>query len=62
MTDQSIKIIQAIDLMLEDLHTKHGDIREQAKESDCETELEEIKECLIEYLYDLKYWYNPGLE
>ena len=45
MTDQSIKIIQAIDLMLEDLHTKHGDIREQAKESDCETELEEIKEC-----------------
>jgi len=37
MTDQSIKIIQAIDLMLEDLHTKHVDIREQAKESDCET-------------------------
>jgi|LakMenE07Oct09ns_1017277.scaffolds.fasta_scaffold20607_1 hypothetical protein len=58
MTEKSKKMIQAIDLMLEDLQIKHGDIREQAKESKCEDELDEIKECLIEYLCELKLRYN----
>jgi len=58
MTEKNKKTIQAIDLMLEDLHIKHGDIREQAKESMCEEELDKIKECLIEYLNDLKLRYN----
>ena len=45
---------QAIDLMLEDLHTKNVDIRSTAKELGCEKELEEIKLNLIEYLCSLK--------
>jgi len=52
MLSQSKK--QAIDLMLEDLHTKNVDIRSTAKELRCEEELEEIKLNLIEYLYSLK--------
>lgn len=58
MTENDKKILQAIDLMLEDLHIKHGDIREQAKESKCESELDEVKECLIKYLNDMKLRYN----
>ena len=45
---------QAIDLMLEDLHTKNVDIRVKAKKLGCEDELEELKLNLIEYLYSLK--------
>jgi len=45
---------QAIDLMLEDLHTKNVDIRSTAKELGCDEELEEIKINLIEYLCSLK--------
>ena len=45
---------QAIDLMLEDLHTKNVDIRVTAKKLGCEDELEELKLNLIEYLYSLK--------
>jgi hypothetical protein len=45
---------QAIDLMLEDLHTVHIDIRLSAKELGCESELEDIKSSLIDYLYTLK--------
>jgi hypothetical protein len=58
MTEESKKMIQAIDLMLEDLHMIHVDIREQAKESKCEDELDELKKCLIGYLLDLKSRYN----
>ena len=45
---------QAIDLMLEDLHTKNVDIRVTAKKLGCEDKLEELKLNLIEYLYSLK--------
>lgn len=45
---------QAIDLMIEDLYTVHSDIRLIAKELGCETELEELKVKLIEYLYSQK--------
>lgn len=45
---------QAIDLMLEDLHTKNVEIRTTAKELKCEKELEELKINLIEYLYTMK--------
>lgn len=45
---------QAIDLMLEDLHTKNIEVRTTAKKLGCEEELEELKINLIEYLYSLK--------
>jgi hypothetical protein len=48
------KEIQAIDLMLEDLHTTHYEIRTVAKKLDCEQELEQLKVSVIEYLYGLK--------
>lgn len=41
----------AIDLMLEDLQSRHSNIRRLAKELECEPELENIKLDLIEYLY-----------
>ena len=44
----------AIDLMLEDLHTKHHEIRTQASLLNCEKELEELKINLIEYLTLMK--------
>jgi hypothetical protein len=44
----------AIDLMLEDLHIKHHEIRVQATLLNCEKELEEIKINLIEYLTSMK--------
>ena len=48
------KLEQAIDLMLEDLHTKHHEIRVRAWELGCNEELENIKFQLVNYLYDLK--------
>jgi hypothetical protein len=48
------KELQAIDLMLEDLHTNHHEIRVIAKQLECEKELEELKINLIDYLHSLK--------
>lgn len=45
---------QAIDLVIEDLHTQHHEIRSVAKTLQCEKELEEIKVALLQYLYKLK--------
>tara|TARA_R110000868_G_scaffold94550_1_gene260829 strand:+ start:197 stop:379 length:183 start_codon:yes stop_codon:yes gene_type:complete len=45
---------QAIDLVIEDLHTQHHEIRSIAKTLQCEKELDEIKVALLEYLYKLK--------
>ncbi len=45
---------QAIDLMLEDLYTTHSDIRHQAKFLNCEQELNQIRDNMIEYLKDYK--------
>ena len=53
------KELQAIDLMLEDLHTNHHEIRVIAKKLKCERELEELKTSIIDYLYDVKSYNNP---
>lgn len=45
---------EARNLMLEDLHTIHSDIRLNAKELQCEQELDDIKELLINYLLSLE--------
>jgi len=44
----------AIDLMLEDLHTNHFEIRCTAKTMECEDELESLKYQLIDYLYRIR--------
>lgn len=48
------KELQALDLMLEDLHTRHYEIRTSARELNCEKELERLKENILEYLLNLK--------
>lgn len=45
---------KAIDLMIEDLHTFHHEIRCRAKNDGCETELETIKRQLLDYLNFLR--------
>jgi len=44
----------AIDLMMEDLHTVHHEIRSRAKSQGCESELDTIKIQLLDYLNFLK--------
>lgn len=51
--DQNPKII-AIDLMIEDLHTRHHEIRSNATYNECAEELESIKTKLIDYLHTLR--------
>lgn len=46
--------IEARNLMLEDLHTVHSNIRLEAKELHCEQELDDIKELLINYLLSIE--------
>jgi hypothetical protein len=48
------KKLQAINLMIEDLHTSHANIRIQSLELGCDLELEEIKIALLEHLYEMK--------
>lgn len=50
--NQESKKVRAIDLMLLDLHTRHSKIRTEAKEYDCENELEELKLKLLNLLID----------
>lgn len=45
---------KAIDLILEDLHTVHPEIRCRAKGQGCEYELEVVKRQLIDYLNFLR--------
>ena len=45
---------RAIDLMVEDLHTAHHEIRCRAKGEGCETELDIIKQQLLDYLNFLR--------
>lgn len=51
--DQNPKIT-AIDLMIEDLHTRHHEIRSDATYNECAEELESIKTKLIDYLHTLR--------
>jgi hypothetical protein len=53
MTSDVDKWKQAIDLMIEDLYTRHIDIRVRAKKYKCEKDLDDIKEQLISYLRKL---------
>ena len=48
------KLEQAINLMLEDLHTKHNEIRVRAWELGCNSELDDIKFQLVKFLQNLK--------
>jgi hypothetical protein len=45
---------RAIDLMVEDLHTAHHEIRCRAKKEGCEQELDVVKQQLIDYLHFLR--------
>lgn len=45
---------RAIDLMIEDLHTIHSEIRCRAKGENCENELNAIKIQLLDYLNFLR--------
>jgi len=45
---------RAIDLMVEDLHTVHHEIRCRAKKDGCEYELDIIKQQLLDYLNFLR--------
>lgn len=45
---------KAIDLMIEDLHRIHDNIRTKAKWEGCEEELDIIKQQLLDYLNFLK--------
>lgn len=45
---------RAIDLMVEDLHTKHHEIRIQAMQEGCAGELDVIKQQLLDYLTFLR--------
>lgn len=45
---------QAIDLLLEDVYTKHPDTRINAKKLNCEAELDTIREKLVDYLQSLR--------
>jgi hypothetical protein len=44
----------AINLIMEDLHTVHHEIRSKAKGQGCEAELDIIKRQLLDYLNFLK--------
>jgi hypothetical protein len=41
---------EAIDLMLEDLYTIHNNIRERAKILNCEQELNQLRDDVVDYL------------
>jgi hypothetical protein len=45
---------RAIDLMIEDLHAIHHEIRCRAKKEGCEQELDVVKQQLIDYLHFLR--------
>lgn len=53
-TQNTTKENQAIDLMIEDLHTCHTGIRIEAKKIGCEEELEKLKNQLVDYLHQIR--------
>jgi hypothetical protein len=44
----------AIDLLIEDVYTKHSDTRVRAKNLGCETEMDIIREQIIDFLTSLR--------
>jgi hypothetical protein len=48
--NQESKKVKAIDLMMVDLHTRHSEIRNEAKQFHCEDELDKIKQKLLHLL------------
>lgn len=45
---------RAIDLIIQDLHAVHHEIRHKAKSEGCESELDIIKQQLLDYLHFLR--------
>ena len=45
---------KAIDLMVEDLHRVHDEIRTKAKWQGCESELDDVKRQVLDYLNFLR--------
>jgi len=54
MSDSISKRTDAIDLMIQDLLTRHSNIRNGAKKLGCERELDQVKEQLLIYLHELR--------
>lgn len=52
------KHCQAINLLIEDLYTSHPEIRNQAKIMKCESELNRIRDDVIQYLKGLEITYQ----
>lgn len=52
MTTKGNRELDAIDLLIQDLSTIHSDIRAEAKKKNCEKELDEWKDLVLEYLSD----------
>lgn len=52
--NKETKQIKAIDLMILDLQTLHSSIRIEAKEHQCETELEKVKAVLLNFLISMR--------
>lgn len=49
-----IPLIHAIDLIIEDLSTKHHEIRSQSSILGCNKEVDLVRDKLISHLYDMK--------
>ena len=54
MTQKTKRQIKALDLMLLDLQTIRTDIRNEAKEYECEYELDDWKQDVINYLNNIR--------
>jgi hypothetical protein len=48
------KQLEAIDLLIEDIHTPHNVIRMQAKKLGCDSELTVWQDFVLEYLQNLR--------
>jgi hypothetical protein len=48
------KQLEAIDLLIEDIHTPHNEIRMQAKKLGCDSELTVWQDFVLEYLQNLR--------
>lgn len=52
------KQLEAIDLLIEDLHTPHSEIRMKAKKLNCDSELTVWQNFVLEYLQNLRHTIN----
>ena len=52
------KQLEAIDLLIEDLHTPHSEIRMKAKKLECDSELTVWQDFVLEYLKNMRHTIN----